>query len=126
MFLWQLFRSFQPLGNPAGFGAGDLIELAVAAILAMLFLGRGWIQRVGGRIAARASGTLPARRWAGMRARAAAKLRGDTDKGLRSAVLVGRGAVHCLVLCLVGARRIRRVYPRIRENPFCYPACSRP
>src|SRR5437868_40278 len=54
MFLWQLFRSFQPLGNPAGFGAGDLIELAVAAILAMLFLGRGWIQRVGGRIAARA------------------------------------------------------------------------
>jgi hypothetical protein len=53
MLLFQLFRSFQPLGNPVGFGAADCIELAVAALLALLVLGCGWIERVGSRIAER-------------------------------------------------------------------------
>jgi len=46
MFLFQL-------GNPIGFGAGDFIELAVAAVLALLFMGRAWIERVGSAIARR-------------------------------------------------------------------------
>jgi hypothetical protein len=53
MFLLQLFHSFQPLGNPIGFGASDFIELAVAALLALLVLGRAWIERVGSRLAER-------------------------------------------------------------------------
>lgn len=53
MVLFRLFRSLQPLGNPVGFGAADLIELAVAALLALLVLGRAWIERVGNRIAGR-------------------------------------------------------------------------
>jgi hypothetical protein len=40
----NLFRSFQPLYNPIGFGAGDFVELAVAALLVALLLGRGWIE----------------------------------------------------------------------------------
>ena len=47
-----------PLGNPIGFGAGDFLELAVAALLALLVLGRGWIERVGSRIALRAEWCL--------------------------------------------------------------------
>ena len=46
MFLFQL-------GNPIGFGAGDFIELAVAALLALLFLTRAWIERFGSAIAQR-------------------------------------------------------------------------
>jgi hypothetical protein len=40
MYLFHVFRSFQPLLNPIGFGAGDFIELAVAAILVSLTLAR--------------------------------------------------------------------------------------
>ncbi len=49
MFLFQLFRSFLPMGNPIGFGASDFIELVVAALLALLVLGRAWIERLGSR-----------------------------------------------------------------------------
>ena len=33
MFLFDFFRSFLPLHNPIGFGAGDLLELTLAALL---------------------------------------------------------------------------------------------
>lgn len=36
MFLFDFFRSFLPLHNPLGFGAADFIELALAALLALL------------------------------------------------------------------------------------------
>jgi hypothetical protein len=39
-YLWHLFRSFQPLNNPIGFGASDFIEFALAAILVSLTLAR--------------------------------------------------------------------------------------
>ena len=36
MFLFDFFRSFLPLHNPIGFGAGDFIELALTALLVLL------------------------------------------------------------------------------------------
>lgn len=38
VFISELFRSFQPLHNPIGFGASDLLELTVAALLLLLTL----------------------------------------------------------------------------------------
>src|SRR5579864_9138369 len=42
----------------SGFGAGDFIELAVAALLVLLVLGRSWIERIGSRMAGRKGGGL--------------------------------------------------------------------
>jgi hypothetical protein len=45
MFLFDVFRSFLPRHNPIGFGAGDFIELALAAMLVLMALvWRPWIQ----------------------------------------------------------------------------------
>jgi hypothetical protein len=38
LFLFDLFRSYLPLHNPIGFGAGDFVEFALAAILVSLVL----------------------------------------------------------------------------------------
>ncbi len=38
MLIFELFRSFQPLGNPIGFGASDFLEITVAALLLLLTL----------------------------------------------------------------------------------------
>lgn len=48
-----LFRSFLPLYNPIGFGGSDFVELAVAALLVALVLGRSWIEPLARRLAAR-------------------------------------------------------------------------
>jgi hypothetical protein len=54
MFLFDLFRSFLPLHNPIGFGAGDFIELLLAAMLAGLALvWRPWIEPYADRLALR-------------------------------------------------------------------------
>lgn len=45
MEVFDLFRSFLPLRNPLGFGAGDFIELALAALLAAFALfSRPWLE----------------------------------------------------------------------------------
>ncbi len=51
MYLFHLFRWFLPLHNPIGFGASDLLELAVAALLVALILGRTAIEPPALRIA---------------------------------------------------------------------------
>jgi len=38
MYIFHLFRSFLPIHNPIGFGAGDFIELAIALLLVWLAL----------------------------------------------------------------------------------------
>ena len=38
-YLFHIFRSFIPLLNPIGFGAGDFVELFVAAALVLLVSG---------------------------------------------------------------------------------------
>jgi len=38
VLIFELFRSFQPLGNPIGFGASDFLEITVAALLLLLTL----------------------------------------------------------------------------------------
>ncbi len=53
MYLFHLFRSFLPLHNPIGFGASDILELAVAALLVALVLGRAAIEPAALRIAQR-------------------------------------------------------------------------
>ena len=53
MFLFDFFRSFLPLHNPIGFGAGDFIELALAALLVSLVLLRARIEPGFQRLAAR-------------------------------------------------------------------------
>src|SRR5690242_8525028 len=53
MFLLDWFRSFLPLRNPVGFGAGDFIELAVAAFFVLLLLARTRVERVLRKLAAR-------------------------------------------------------------------------
>ncbi|MGO9262249.1 MAG: hypothetical protein ACLQU1_39020 [Bryobacteraceae bacterium] len=53
MYLFHLFRSFLPLHNPIGFGASDFLELAVAALLVALVLGRAAIEPAALRIAQR-------------------------------------------------------------------------
>ncbi len=48
----ELFRSFVPLRNPIGFGAGDFIELVFAVLLVLPVLAwRPWIERYAARIA---------------------------------------------------------------------------
>src|SRR5690242_3060096 len=51
MFLFRLFQSFLPLHNPIGFGAGDFIELGLAALLVGLILARRHIEMWGRRLA---------------------------------------------------------------------------
>ncbi len=48
-----LFRSFLPLYNPAGFGASDFVEFAIAALLVALVLARGSVEPLARRLAAR-------------------------------------------------------------------------
>ena len=44
MYIFHLLRSFRPAQNPIGFGAGDFIELTIAAILVFLAIyWRAWI-----------------------------------------------------------------------------------
>lgn len=51
-YLWHLFRSFQPLSNPIGFGASDFIEFALAAILVSLTLARNYLAAAARRFSA--------------------------------------------------------------------------
>jgi hypothetical protein len=53
MFLFDWFRSFLPLRNPIGFGAGDFMELAVAALLVLLLLSRARVEPLLPSLAAR-------------------------------------------------------------------------
>ena len=53
MYLFHLLRSFLPLHNPIGFGASDFIELAIAALLAGLVLGRAPLEAAGRRLASK-------------------------------------------------------------------------
>jgi hypothetical protein len=53
MYLFDLFRSFLPLHNPIGFGAGDFIELALAGLLAVLVLARAPIEPLARKLAQR-------------------------------------------------------------------------
>ena len=65
MFLLDFFRSFLPLHNPIGFGAADFVELALAALLVLLLLGRAEVEPLALRLANRtgwcmlALGALP-------------------------------------------------------------------
>jgi hypothetical protein len=52
MFLFDFFRSFLPLHNPIGFGAGDFIELALVALLVSLVLLRAHVEPAFQRLAA--------------------------------------------------------------------------
>src|ERR1700733_11483250 len=45
-YLFHVFRSFIPLRNPIGFGASDLVEFFVAAILVLLVLARNHMARL--------------------------------------------------------------------------------
>ncbi|MGH9613147.1 MAG: hypothetical protein ACRD4P_08730, partial [Bryobacteraceae bacterium] len=51
--LAPLFRSFQPLENPLGFGASDFLELALAVFLVTLILLRPWIEAIWPRVASK-------------------------------------------------------------------------
>ncbi|HLG99175.1 MAG TPA: hypothetical protein VKX49_22885 [Bryobacteraceae bacterium] len=52
MFIFHLFRSFVPGRNSIGFGASDFIELAVAAIMVLLWIvSRPWLEPYGRRLA---------------------------------------------------------------------------
>ncbi len=42
MFLFRLFRSFLPLENPIGFGAGDFLELGLTLWLVLFVVARPW------------------------------------------------------------------------------------
>ena len=54
MEIFHLFRSFVPLRNPIGFGAGDFIELGIAVLLvAMALASRPWIEPYARRLAER-------------------------------------------------------------------------
>jgi hypothetical protein len=53
MFLFDFFRSLLPLHNPIGFGAADFIELALAALIVLLLLGRAELEPLALRLAAR-------------------------------------------------------------------------
>ncbi len=43
MYLFHLFRSFLPLHNPIGFGAGDFVELGLVLLVVLLVLARPWV-----------------------------------------------------------------------------------
>src|ERR1035437_9101808 len=58
MFLFDFFRSFLPLHNPMGFGAGDFIELALVTLLVSLVLLRARIEPGFQRLAARTGWTM--------------------------------------------------------------------
>ena len=45
-YLFHIFRSFIPLSNPIGFGAGDFVEFFVAAVLVLLALTRNHLVRL--------------------------------------------------------------------------------
>src|SRR5262245_17417507 len=60
MFLYRLFRSFLPLHNPLGFGAGDFVELGLALVLVALALGRHRIEAWGRRFAERTAWCMAA------------------------------------------------------------------
>lgn len=51
--MFQLFRSFLPLHNPIGFGAGDFIELELAVLLVLLVLAYAGWGAWAGKVAAR-------------------------------------------------------------------------
>lgn len=53
MFLFDFFRSFLPLHNPLGFGAGDFLLLALAILLVSLVFLRAWLEPAARRLAAR-------------------------------------------------------------------------
>lgn len=53
MYLFHLFRSFLPLHNPIGFGAGDFIELGLALLLVLLVLARAWLEPAAQKVARR-------------------------------------------------------------------------
>ncbi len=53
MFPSWILRSYLPLRNPIGFGASDLVELAVVALLVCLVVARAWIEPFARRLAAR-------------------------------------------------------------------------
>jgi hypothetical protein len=53
MFLFDWFRSFVPLHNPIGFGAGDFVELAMAVLLVLAVLARARIEPLAKRLASR-------------------------------------------------------------------------
>jgi len=53
MFLFDIFHSFLPLHNPLGFGAGDFVEFALAALLVALVLARGALEPAARSLAAR-------------------------------------------------------------------------
>jgi len=53
MYLFHLFRSFQPLHNPIGFGASDFVELALAILLVGLVLARAWVMPAAQKLARR-------------------------------------------------------------------------
>ncbi|HWC95431.1 MAG TPA: hypothetical protein VG456_01745 [Candidatus Sulfopaludibacter sp.] len=53
MFLFDFFRSFLPLHNPLGFGAGDFLLLALAAALVALVFLRAWLEPAARRLASR-------------------------------------------------------------------------
>jgi hypothetical protein len=44
-------RSYQPLGNPLGFGVGDLVVFAIAALLVAIALAWNWLQPSARRLA---------------------------------------------------------------------------
>ncbi len=45
-YLFHVFRSFLPLQNPIGFGAGDFVEFFAATVLVLLVLAREPLQRL--------------------------------------------------------------------------------
>jgi hypothetical protein len=53
MFFFDFFRSFLPLHNPLGFGAGDFVELALVSLMVLLVLARGWLEPAARRLAGR-------------------------------------------------------------------------
>jgi hypothetical protein len=53
VFLFDFFRSFLPLDNPIGFGAGDFLLLALAGLLALWAVAWPWIEPRAGHLAGR-------------------------------------------------------------------------
>ena len=51
MFLFDFFRSFLPMHNPLGFGAGDFLELALVCLLILLMVARAGLGPAAARFA---------------------------------------------------------------------------